>query len=354
MPVKECTKDGKPGYKWGDKGFCYTYVLGNEKSRRAAIARAIAQGRAIGYSLVGFASEIAKFPGKQDGPEAKERRRTMRKSVKAISGVSIAIFADGLDRLSQVPKEIWDATADNDAEIVALSSLHHTTQNDNTPCINKRHWQELIKDAPAVCTLVHEMTRLALDVDMLDMSATLFASARRAFESELAILAAKVGCKAAVPRLSNSAILDAIKVECDSSAQSFVETFNDDLMYAILAIRTETPTANRNVYTYRLKVWSSKRSAWKTPQLALFIETFARSLAASEFYNRNGKPMGFAKLYPRSAKCPVCQGWINRGSVPVQIALRNPGPFHPNCPHLWDISLGKFGNDECQNLWLGS
>lgn len=39
MPVKRCQRDGKPGWKWGDQGYCY---IGSD-----ARERALAQGRAI-------------------------------------------------------------------------------------------------------------------------------------------------------------------------------------------------------------------------------------------------------------------------------------------------------------------
>lgn len=47
MPVKKCQSDGKPGYKYGDSGKCYTYDSKNEKSRKAALEKAKKQGRAI-------------------------------------------------------------------------------------------------------------------------------------------------------------------------------------------------------------------------------------------------------------------------------------------------------------------
>jgi len=47
MPVRNCTKDGKPGYKWGYEGTCYTYSLNDEFSRRQANEKALQQGRAI-------------------------------------------------------------------------------------------------------------------------------------------------------------------------------------------------------------------------------------------------------------------------------------------------------------------
>lgn len=47
MPVKECNEDGKPGFKWGDEGKCYTYTRGDRDSKERAKAKAAKQGRAI-------------------------------------------------------------------------------------------------------------------------------------------------------------------------------------------------------------------------------------------------------------------------------------------------------------------
>ena len=46
MPVKQCQEDGKPGYKWGDQGKCYTYTEGNESSKKQAKKKAAKQGQA--------------------------------------------------------------------------------------------------------------------------------------------------------------------------------------------------------------------------------------------------------------------------------------------------------------------
>lgn len=45
----KCEKDGKPGFKYGDTGFCYTYE-DNEPSKKAAENAAIKQGQAIEIS----------------------------------------------------------------------------------------------------------------------------------------------------------------------------------------------------------------------------------------------------------------------------------------------------------------
>jgi len=47
MPVKVCSSGGKPGFKYGDSGKCYTYTVGNAASRAKARALAEKQGRAM-------------------------------------------------------------------------------------------------------------------------------------------------------------------------------------------------------------------------------------------------------------------------------------------------------------------
>ena len=47
MPVQNCQVDGKPGYRWGEAGKCYTYTPGNDRARATARMKAEIQGRAI-------------------------------------------------------------------------------------------------------------------------------------------------------------------------------------------------------------------------------------------------------------------------------------------------------------------
>jgi hypothetical protein len=47
MPVQRCSKNGKPGFKYGKGGACYTYTPGNTQSEVAAKNKAAKQGRAI-------------------------------------------------------------------------------------------------------------------------------------------------------------------------------------------------------------------------------------------------------------------------------------------------------------------
>lgn len=38
MPLKQCTNDGKSGWKWGDSGHCYTGPNGKKQAIRQGVA----------------------------------------------------------------------------------------------------------------------------------------------------------------------------------------------------------------------------------------------------------------------------------------------------------------------------
>ena len=58
MPVNKCSKDGQPGFKWGDAGACYTYTSGNPESIKAAKKKALAQATAMGEFKMDKAEEM--------------------------------------------------------------------------------------------------------------------------------------------------------------------------------------------------------------------------------------------------------------------------------------------------------
>lgn len=47
MPVQACAQDGKPGYRYGPTGVCYTYAPGDERQKAQARMKAEIQGAAI-------------------------------------------------------------------------------------------------------------------------------------------------------------------------------------------------------------------------------------------------------------------------------------------------------------------
>lgn len=46
MPLLKCQRDGKPGYKWGEKGHCYLIDEegGEAEAKKAALRQAVAIG----------------------------------------------------------------------------------------------------------------------------------------------------------------------------------------------------------------------------------------------------------------------------------------------------------------------
>lgn len=48
MPLKKCQINNEPGWKWGDAGFCYSYLPNSKSSETRAKKKALAQGIAIG------------------------------------------------------------------------------------------------------------------------------------------------------------------------------------------------------------------------------------------------------------------------------------------------------------------
>ena len=215
-----------------------------------------------------------------------------------------------------------------------------------------RNWQAVVDDLPDVGRLVHlSMRQDPYDVDRI--RGELLRQRRRYYDAELTDQARRVGCPGQVGRLGNGAILSELNEMSKRDATSIVNTYNADLAGAIRYIKAETPTANRYVYAKRLGAWEQKRASWKDTQIAQYTKGSARAKAQQDF-RQNNNTFGVAVLEPTRAVCPVCQGWVARGIVPLNIALNNPGPWHPNCPHSWSVRPEKVSPDQCRYLWMGA
>jgi hypothetical protein len=205
-------------------------------------------------------------------------------------------------------------------------------------------------------TNVQQLVHLAYRKDPIDedlLRAERLTQRRRAYEDELTIQAARVGCPGRVGRLGNNAILNELNDMSNADAASIVNTFNYDLARAIIQIGEDVPTANRYVYSSRLQDWEAARSEWKDKDITQYTESSARALAQQDFYQYNGGIMGYAVLEPGTAACPVCQGWIERGEVPLHEAQNHPPPYHTKCPHRWRTVPDRIAAEECPLLWMG-
>ena len=62
MPVQSCVVNGRPGYKWGNAGKCYTYSPNNESTRKAAKRKAYLQGATMDESVTDFVEAASDKP----------------------------------------------------------------------------------------------------------------------------------------------------------------------------------------------------------------------------------------------------------------------------------------------------
>lgn len=213
-------------------------------------------------------------------------------------------------------------------------------------------WRTVVQDDAFsnVMRLVHLSVRYD-KIQQDAIRAELTTARQRAYNDELSIQARRAGCTRS-GELSGGASLKALNQMSKEDAVSIANTYNSDLAQAIIGIREETPTANRNVYATQLREWETNRAEGKAPQIAQWAEVTARSKAQQDFY-KNNTIDGVAELQPEVAVCPVCAGFIARGSVPMKVAQHSPPPFHLRCPHYWQTYPEKVNRQDCNEIWMG-
>lgn len=213
-------------------------------------------------------------------------------------------------------------------------------------------WQEIVDQMTDVQKLVHLAMRMTAD-DEDRLRSEILRERRKFYEAELTTQAKKVGCGRRTGRLPEGPILSELNEMSSSDAESIVNTYNRDIAGQIIQIYQNNPRSNRNMYASKLTDWDKKRSEWKNPQILQVNEMTARSKAQQNFYTYNSEVIGTAELTPTQAVCPVCIGWVARGTVPLRVAEKNPPPYHINCPHTWDTNPEKIDSSMCSELWMG-
>ena len=185
---------------------------------------------------------------------------------------------------------------------------------------------------------------------------------RDAYEATLTEMATAAKCTERKGLLSNEDVLTALDDSSKVDAQSVSNTYNFDLAISIIATSVTNPKASRFICAKSLKTWDSSRALWKSRQIAMNSVLSARLEAQNEFFRQNPSlaESGYAILVgPNPASGAICQGLINRGRVPIEVAQSNPSPFHLNCPHTWMYFFTKLGRKpirdaRCTGLWLGT
>lgn len=212
-----------------------------------------------------------------------------------------------------------------------------------------REWRPVVDGMSDIQKKIHLAFRQTSDnVDATRRA--LLNARRREYEATITELAKLSGCGEKMGRLREGPTLTEINDMSRVEAEGIVNTYNYDLALAIVAIRESTPRANRYTYAKRLEAWHTNRAEAKDRQIAIHTNLTGRSLAQRDFAQLNGLA-GKARLMGPGPVCPICQGWMMRGWVDIKVALRNPAPYHLNCPHWWDFKPEPV--DDCQELWVG-
>jgi len=213
-------------------------------------------------------------------------------------------------------------------------------------------WRPLTASMTRVQALVHLAARYD-SVDEERIRADLLSIRRKAYNDELEIQAGKVGCLGLRGRLSNGNILSALNDVSKADAVSIANTYNYYLALEIIRARQANIYGNRYYYAKWIREWQPTYWAWKDRQILTTTVATARKMALQDFYTYNGGIMGTAKLEPRTAVCPICQGWIARGVVALRVALNFPPPYHISCPHFFTVRAKHVTKEDCELLWMG-
>lgn len=208
-------------------------------------------------------------------------------------------------------------------------------------------WEDSLGGFSPVMVLVHDTMRL-YEEDQNFIYDEILKSRIVEYEDAISDYIAQMGCGGKAHVTSQKEI-EYIKDQSREDAQSILNTHNRDLAKTIRGIKDDVPTANRSTYTSRFRIWNMGRQIWKATQIALHTTLTTRDYALKTFSDHNNLEPN-VKLFPRTAKEPICQGWINRGLVNYEVAERNPSPYHLNCVHYWKpmFRIGK-----CEGLWIG-
>lgn len=131
MPVMTCSEKGKPGYKYGSSGHCYTYTSGNEPSRKKAKRKAILQGTAIAQST-GEKLKLSKDEAKEMAV-TEQKRWTKEEAVQWLTEHNLIadIFEeDGWDyNYWQIPKETRENFENTSVEFIDGVHIVYAIEN---------------------------------------------------------------------------------------------------------------------------------------------------------------------------------------------------------------------------------
>lgn len=185
--------------------------------------------------------------------------------------------------------------------------------------------------------------------DAAALAEELFKEGRRTAEETLLQEAQAIGCPVLSVHLTSGALLSWIRDRSDWAGQQICDTYNQDLINAILRIIAEIPTANRWVIAYHIQQWEAARQSWKEGQVAVTEAFIISHEARMRFWEMNklSEPQAW---FGYSLICELCQEIAAHNPYTLSEAERIGLP-HVGCLDQWHIREGE--TVDCSELWLG-
>ena len=218
-----------------------------------------------------------------------------------------------------------------------------------------RDWHSIFDGMSEVQKKVHLLFRRT-EENVEEWREKLLRESRETYEETLREEVRSIGCGDPGPLyLGAGRELRGLNDRAKFASTSIVNTWNWDLANKIVAIRNETPTANRWVYAYRIQQWEPQHWAAKGQEIAMTETGWAVNRAKQDFYRHNDVDLEGAEVRPYRTACPVCASYVagnpyksmDDGYRKTQL------PAHPKCPHYLEAVAKKLTADDCKSLWLG-
>lgn len=205
-----------------------------------------------------------------------------------------------------------------------------------------------------VTQAIYQFYQMGSD-EIATLADSILDQAKDAYQSQLSSEARKYGsAKSARPASGSS--LSALKSQANTDAKSIANTFNRELRNKIEDLYGMNPRGNRNYYAANLDAWAKSREEYKGRQIALNTEQNARTLATSDFRDKNRAIIG-KTYYLYDGAAPVsdeCKFRFRQGIVDSDFVDSHPTPAHVNCPHVWrQTGVKKLSAKDLQDLWVG-
>lgn len=173
---------------------------------------------------------------------------------------------------------------------------------------------------------------------------------KQAWRTALLEEARRFGCNRP-PNNPSGSDLRELKAMSREDAKSIANTYNRDVERQLQKLYEANPRGNRVYYASRMEQYLSRRSAFKTQQIAMQTVMQTRAYAVQRFNAENGLRGGRYIFVGPPPVCERCVRHFAAGVVSQAYVDRHKTPIHVGCPHSWSLLTTQ--RLDCADIWVG-